>query len=375
MTTFALLLVPSLAIVISPHWTSPLGPVSVAVLTFLVVGTGLYYRLVRPDTFMLTVAAGSVMTWLTTLVGRLLIVKLDLGIFGMFMMTGLVILEATLVVSWLRRRAREDAGMTSIRAVITEAVAGDLLPADAHERARAALQAAAQEDVPWYLRVLIGGAAWVGAWFLLGTAIGLVGLAVGERVDAVAIVLGLILMPAGVVLRTSTRGELQRQLSLVSVLTGQLLFVGGLGAIFRIDDAGGGRDDRVVVGPHRNLRRRGLQVWRHAGDRHGRPDRGLRPATALRDGPDNGDGGVPAGVDLAQRTRPAGTAPRARPGGVGLRNVSLRPARPPGHPGRCDRHLRLLTGVHPDAAATAVAADGRVRGAAGVAGGTGGARS
>ena len=108
-TTFALLLVPSLAIVISPHWTSPLGPVSVAVLTFLVVGTGLYYRLVRPDTFMLTVAAGSVMTWLTTLVGRLLIVTLDLGIFGMFMMTGLVILEATLVVSWLRRRAREDA--------------------------------------------------------------------------------------------------------------------------------------------------------------------------------------------------------------------------------------------------------------------------
>jgi hypothetical protein len=85
--------------------------------------------------------------------------------------------------------------------------------------------------VPWYLRVLIGGAAWVGAWFFLGTAIGLVGLAVGQRVDAVAIGLGLILMPAGVVLRTSARGELQRQLSLVGVLTGQLLFVGGLGAI------------------------------------------------------------------------------------------------------------------------------------------------
>jgi len=119
----------------------------------------------------------------------------------------------------------------SIRSVLTEATAAGLLPADAHERARAALQAAAQEDVPWYLRVLIGGAAWVGAWFLLGTAIGLVGLAVGERVDAVALVLGLILMPAGVMLRTATRGELQRQLSLVSVLTGQLLFVGGLGAV------------------------------------------------------------------------------------------------------------------------------------------------
>jgi uncharacterized membrane protein len=108
-TSFAMLLVPSLAIVISPHWTSPLGPVSVAVLTFLVVGTGLFHRLVRPDAFMLTVAAASVMTWLTTVVGRLLIVTLNLGIFGMFMMTGLVIAEATLVVSWLRQRAREDA--------------------------------------------------------------------------------------------------------------------------------------------------------------------------------------------------------------------------------------------------------------------------
>ena len=107
-TTFALLLVPSLAIVISPDWTSPLGPVSVVALTFLVVATGLFYRLVRPDTFMLTVAAGSVMTVLTTLIGRLLIVRLDLGILGMFMMTGVIILEVTLVVSWLRQRARED---------------------------------------------------------------------------------------------------------------------------------------------------------------------------------------------------------------------------------------------------------------------------
>ena len=107
-TALALLLGPSLAIVVSPDWRSPLGPVSVVALTFLVVATGLFYRLVRPDTFMLTAAAGAVMTLVTTVIGRLLIVTLDLGILGMFMMTGVVILEATLVVSWLRQRARED---------------------------------------------------------------------------------------------------------------------------------------------------------------------------------------------------------------------------------------------------------------------------
>jgi uncharacterized membrane protein len=107
-TALALLLGPSLAIVINPEWRSPLGPVSVVGLTFLVVTTGLYYRLVRPDTFMLTAAAGSVMTLLTTVVGRLLIVTLHLGVLGMFMMTGLIIVEVTLAVSWLRRRVRED---------------------------------------------------------------------------------------------------------------------------------------------------------------------------------------------------------------------------------------------------------------------------
>lgn len=107
-TALALLLGPSLAIVISPDWRSPLGPVSVVALTFVVVATGLFYRLVRPDTFMLTAAAGTVMTLLTTVMGRLFIVRLDLGILGMFMMTGVIILEVTLVVSWLRQRGRED---------------------------------------------------------------------------------------------------------------------------------------------------------------------------------------------------------------------------------------------------------------------------
>ena len=121
--------------------------------------------------------------------------------------------------------------VVSIRGVIAEAMGTNLLPPGADDGARAALQGAAQEHVPWYLRMLIGGAAWVGAWFLLGTMLGLIGLAIGERIDAVAVLLGLVLMPAGVALRGTARGELQRQSALVSVLTGQLLLVGGLGAI------------------------------------------------------------------------------------------------------------------------------------------------
>ncbi|AMY07153.1 putative membrane-anchored protein [Luteitalea pratensis] len=121
--------------------------------------------------------------------------------------------------------------VVSIRSVLAEAIDKDLVPADAHERASAALHGAAQDHLPWYLRVLIGGGAWVGAWFLLGTVLGLVGLAIGQRIDAVALLLGLALMPAGVALRTAARSELQRQSALVSVLTGQLLLVGGLGAL------------------------------------------------------------------------------------------------------------------------------------------------
>jgi hypothetical protein len=119
----------------------------------------------------------------------------------------------------------------TVRHVIVEAMGEGLLPADAQARAYAALQDAAREEVPWYLRVLIGGGAWVGAWFMLGTLLGLVAMAVGQRVDAIALVLGLLLMPAGVALRMAARGELQRQSALVSVLTGQLLLVAGLGAM------------------------------------------------------------------------------------------------------------------------------------------------
>jgi MFS family permease len=119
----------------------------------------------------------------------------------------------------------------SVRAVVDDGIVAGWLPADAHDRGRAALVQAAREDTPWYLRVLIGGAAWFTASFLLGAVLGLVALALGDRVDAAAILLGLGMMPAGVWLRMEARNELSRQFALVLVMCGQVLLVGGLGAI------------------------------------------------------------------------------------------------------------------------------------------------
>jgi hypothetical protein len=83
--------------------------VAATLMTFLIVLVGLYYRLVRSDTFMLTAAAGCVMAVITTIVGRLVMVTLHLGVLGFMVMTGLMVLEVTLVVSWLRKQAQEDA--------------------------------------------------------------------------------------------------------------------------------------------------------------------------------------------------------------------------------------------------------------------------
>ena len=121
--------------------------------------------------------------------------------------------------------------VVSVRRVIDQGIAEGLLPTDTHRIAGEVLAHAAREHLPWYLRVLTGGAAWIGSLFLLSTALGIVALVLGERVDAAAVLLGLGLMPGGVRLRNSARGELARQAALVSVIAGQLLVIGGAGSI------------------------------------------------------------------------------------------------------------------------------------------------
>ena len=102
------LMAPSLMVVLYPAWGGRLGAVSLGLLTFVVVLVGTFYTLVRRDTFMLTAAAGSVMAVFTAAIARLLTVTLGLGILGMMLTTGVIVLEVTLVVSWLRRRAQDD---------------------------------------------------------------------------------------------------------------------------------------------------------------------------------------------------------------------------------------------------------------------------
>ncbi len=118
-----------------------------------------------------------------------------------------------------------------MRAVLDEAVALGAMPVDAHDRARVALDAARQAHLSWYLRVLTGAAAWVGALFLLATGLGIVAAIVGERVDGAAVLLGLALLPVGLRLRRAVRSELGRQAALVAIVAGQLLVVAGAGSL------------------------------------------------------------------------------------------------------------------------------------------------
>ncbi|WP_291985821.1 DUF4401 domain-containing protein [Luteitalea sp.] len=115
----------------------------------------------------------------------------------------------------------------SLGAVLREASQAGWLRGDADVSARAALSTASHDDLPWYLRVLIGAAAWVGALFLLGTVMGLIALVVGSHVDGAAMLMGLALMPAGVGLRARGGGHLLWQCALVMVIAGELMLIGG----------------------------------------------------------------------------------------------------------------------------------------------------
>lgn len=119
----------------------------------------------------------------------------------------------------------------TMRMVLDDAHAAGVLPPDADGAASAAMARAMEHEMPWYLRLLMGGAAWIGALFMLSTALGLVALAFGERVDVAALVLGLALMPAGVWMGAARPGEFIRQASLVCVIAGQLLLLGALGSM------------------------------------------------------------------------------------------------------------------------------------------------
>lgn len=80
-----------------------------AALWAAVAAVFLFYRRVREDLFMLTVAGGSVLIVITMALGRLLFKDLDAELGGMLIMAVFIIVEVWLAVTWLRRSVREMA--------------------------------------------------------------------------------------------------------------------------------------------------------------------------------------------------------------------------------------------------------------------------
>ena len=260
----------------------------------------------------------------------------------------------------------------SLRSILDDPTLAGRLPADIEASARAALVKAAQDEMPWYLRLLMGGAAWVGALFMLGTVLGLVALVLGERVDLAALVLGLGLMPVGVRLRAATGREFLRQASLVCVIAGQLLVLGAVGSLSTpaaVALAAIASSAVLIAVFDEPAYRFGgtcaivAALLVLAFDLHLPYAMGLVTA-------------VTAVVPIAiWRVWPAVAGPLPLrlhrildPDRLGVRDDGLRAARAAGgHRGR-HRHGRLLARLRQAAAATTVAAHRRVRGAAGVAG-------
>lgn len=80
------------------------GVIGVIGLAAAIAGVLHYYRRIRVDQFMVTLAVLAGMAWVTALAGRL-IMKVDLGALGFFVMAAFVIMEITLGVKWYRRHA------------------------------------------------------------------------------------------------------------------------------------------------------------------------------------------------------------------------------------------------------------------------------
>jgi uncharacterized membrane protein len=117
----------------------------------------------------------------------------------------------------------------AIREVMTTLGVDATLTPEALERVRASV-AAVDAGSPWYLRLLMGIGAWVGAWFMLAFVLGLIAIVLEDAVDGAAVVCGLGLVAGAVWLAWQRRQEFLQQVALVVSLTGQALVIGGIGS-------------------------------------------------------------------------------------------------------------------------------------------------
>lgn len=120
----------------------------------------------------------------------------------------------------------------SLRDVLGQLQSEGALPSDALDKALPALDTWWKQHgaTPWFVRVLIGGGAWVASFFLL-FCIGLLASLLGIANEKGAfIVMGLLTLAFAVGLRRSSGHDFAVQVSLAASLAGQAAFVGGLGA-------------------------------------------------------------------------------------------------------------------------------------------------
>jgi uncharacterized membrane protein len=107
-SAFGFLLIPAIVFALDFFGRGPARGFGFAMLWVAVAGTIAFYRLVRQDLFMLTVAGGSVLIMITIGVGRVLFDEMKLEMGGAFLMAMFVIAEVVVVVSWLRRDLRAE---------------------------------------------------------------------------------------------------------------------------------------------------------------------------------------------------------------------------------------------------------------------------
>lgn len=98
--------VPAVIVIVSPREGGATGVASLLLFLGLLPALYLYFRLVRPDLFMLTLSLTGAMAVFTTLCGRVLLSDPRAEIFGFFALSAIVIVEVGVSALWLLREAR-----------------------------------------------------------------------------------------------------------------------------------------------------------------------------------------------------------------------------------------------------------------------------
>ncbi len=121
----------------------------------------------------------------------------------------------------------------TVREVLSRLQSQGALPADAGDKAAAALERWHREHgaSPWYLRVFVGVGAWFAALFL-GVAIGMLLILTPFAASPLSLIpLGAITIGAALALRHARSGDFSSQLALAKSLAGQGLLLLGVGGI------------------------------------------------------------------------------------------------------------------------------------------------